>query len=628
MIKPLQFLFFIFPLLAWVVFADSTERCQEVLRKTGLAKTAERLAQDPVALLKGRDANISEGGLVKKWDPDLKTTFYHTASEPLKDGSIPLVDPNAKAVALFFHGSGTAKSSGRNFIHNMNWLSQQGVAGVAIDLPFHASNKGDSRMNNKEEFMKWLRSVIGEVKKTGKPIYLVGHSFGPEIALQYASQFPKDLKGGGVFLISGAWGKSPSHEWMYENVTTPGMEHIGGDQKVEDNPAGGDWAGKMAEQSDWHTRGISPDVKVKLIVGEKDEWWPPPAPGEKLPPGVRRVKPSQPYPNQLGNEGLVKKLKVDPPHTFNESLEWTLEKIPHAEIDVVEGYGHFIFDSRDPRGGPLLNRSFLDFSGVEYSKTAEQNKKTARLELRLLAENNKVFRDWIGAKNLPALMSNEANAERILEQWRGLEFLTWKEVLTEMERTDPNYYQNRKHWLAKELKEVPSDLAEFKRRGWNANELLADIKRYKESSDSGQPVKLPEDPYRPQLPQLSYTLLGEQAQLTPFGGSIWSSEFKKSLEGKGTIVSEEVLPSGLRRTVFDYKGQQGKSWISLDAESPEKVQEFLSRAYEEAYRKNRFLPPGDNWEAVLDGIRVKGVNRLDHKTKKYRLERVTFEPAQ
>lgn len=149
-------------------------------------------------------------------------------------------------------------------------------------------------------------------KKSKKPIYLVGHSFGPEIALQFASEFPKDLNGGGLFLISGAWGKSPSHEWMYENVTTPGMSFIGGDQKVEDNPAGGDWAGKMARQSDWHTRGLSPDLRVKLVVGEKDEWWPAPGPGEKLPRGVNLVKPSAPYPNQLGNAGIMKKLGVSP----------------------------------------------------------------------------------------------------------------------------------------------------------------------------------------------------------------------------------------------------------------------------------------------------------------------------
>ncbi|NDG28288.1 MAG: alpha/beta fold hydrolase, partial [Proteobacteria bacterium] len=266
---------------------SSSSDCITLQKQVGIFKTAHRLAQDPVALLKGRDIHISEGLLVKRWDPDLKTTFYHSASEPGPDGTIPLVDPNAKAVALFFHGSGTAKSSGRNFIHNMNYLAQQGISGVAIDLPFHASNRGEERLKNKDEFMKWLKQVVGAVKKSGKPIYLVGHSFGPEVALQYASQFPKDLKGGGLFLISGAWGKSPSHEWMYEKVTTPGMEFLGGNEKVEDNPAGGDWAGKMAEQSDWHMRGISPDVRVKLVVGAKDEWWPPPVEGQPLPRGVK-----------------------------------------------------------------------------------------------------------------------------------------------------------------------------------------------------------------------------------------------------------------------------------------------------------------------------------------------------
>jgi pimeloyl-ACP methyl ester carboxylesterase len=607
--------------LSW---AKDASDCQKIFERTGTSVLVDRLAKDPVALLKGRDATVSEGLLVRKWDPRLKTTFYHTASEPDHVGESPLVDPSAKAVALFFHGSGTAKSSGRNFIHNMNWLAQQGISGVAVDLPFHASNKGEARLSDRAEFIKWLREAVGEVKKSKKPIYLVGHSFGPEIALQFASEFPKDLNGGGLFLISGAWGKSPSHEWMYENVTTPGMSFIGGDQKVEDNPAGGDWAGKMARQSDWHTRGLSPDLRVKLVVGEKDEWWPAPGPGEKLPRGVNLVKPSAPYPNQLGNAGIMKKLGVSPEHTFKDAVKWTQEKIPQAEIDVVEGYGHFIFDSRDQRGGPLLNRLLLDFAGIEYSKTAEQNKKTARLEMALLAENNKAFLDWVGQQNLPKLLKTEVSAERVLDQWKTIEFLTWKKVLTEMKEVDPEYYESRKYWLAKEIKEMPEDVAEFKRRGWNANELLFDIRRYRESMEGGQSSPTGEDPYKPKLPQVSVALLGEQAQTTSYGGSLLNSEFRKSLEGKGSIQKEEELAPGFKRLTFEYKGNEGKTWIVLDSESPEKVTEFLQRAYEEAYRANGFIAPGDNWEAVVDGIRVKAANRLDHKNKIYRLERVTF----
>lgn len=618
------FIFTVFLSLSW---ADSSKDCQKVFRRTGIDLVAERLSKDPVALIKGRDATISEGLLFKKWDPKLKTTFYHTASEPDGAGNSPLVDPQAKAVALFFHGSGTAKSSGRNFIHNMNWLAQQGISGVAIDLPFHASNKGEARLNERSEFMKWLREVVAEVKKSGKPIYLVGHSFGPELALQFASEYPKDLNGGGLFLISGAWGKSPSHEWMYEKVTTPGMEHIGGDQKIEDNPAGGDWAGKMAKQSDWHLRGISPDLKVKLVVGEKDEWWPSPAPGEKLPSGVQRVKPSLPYPNQLGNAGLIKKLGVTPEYTFKDSIEWTQEKIPHAEIDVVEGYGHFIFESRDQRGGPLLNRLLLDFAGIDYSKTAEQNKRTARLEMAVLSENNRVFRDWVGEENLPKLLKTEASAERVLDQWKTLEFLAWRKVLSNMEETDPEYYESRKYWLSKELKEMPVDTNEFKRRGWSSNELLSDIKKHREAVEKGQKTQLSDDPYKPKLPQISVSLLGEQAQTTPYGGSLLGSEFQKSLEGKGSIRREEEITPGFKKITFDYKGNEGKTWVVVDSDSPQKVVDFLNRAYEEAYRANGLVSPGDNWEAVVDGIRVKASNRLDHKNKIYRLEKVVLEPT-
>lgn len=617
----------LFVLLFLPFLSTAKPDCAGVTKKLGLQATIQRLAQDPIALLKGRDTTISEGLLVRRWNDRLKTTFYHTASEPDRLGDMPLVDPDAKAVALFFHGSGTAKSSGRNFIHNMNWLAQQGISGVAVDLPFHASNKGEARLHKKDEFMKWLREVVAEVKKSGKPVYLVGHSFGPEIALQFASEFPKDLKGGGLFLISGAWGKSPSHEWMYENVTTPGMDSIGGDTKVEDNPAGGDWAGRFAEQSDWHARGIPEDVRVKLVVGEKDEWWPPHGEeGKKLPRGVKRVEPEGPYPNQLGNEGLVKKLKVEPPHTFSESLKWTQEKIPQIEIDVVEGYGHFIFESRDKRGGPLLNRLLMDFAGVDYSKTAEQSKKTSRLEARVLLENNQVFKNWVGEKNVPKILSDEITAERVLAQWKSLEFLVWKEALSKLKETDPEYYEQRKYWLAKELQAMPADAVDFSRRGWNANELLADLKRFKEAKESGESPPLSADPYRPILPVLSSTLLGEKAQTTPYGGSLLASEFSKGLGEKGVLRSAESISPTLKKMTYDYAGKEGKVWYALDVESPAEVEGFLKRAYEKAFEENGNLAPKDNWSTTLDGIKVNGTIRLDHKAKTYRLEKVTFEP--
>ena len=619
----------LFLLGSLAAFADpGSKACEKLLGETGKKAALRKLAADPVALIRGRDTAISEGTLFSRWDPKLKTNFYFTASDPNAQGDVPLVDPNAKAVAIFFHGSGTARSSGRNFIHNMNWLAQQGIAGVAIDLPFHASNKGESRLNQKAEFMKWLREVVGKVKESGKPIYLVGHSFGPEIALQYASEFPKDLKGGGVFLISGAWAKSPAHEWMYENVTTPGMEHIGGDQKVEDNPAGGDWAGKMGDQSDWHVKGIPPEVAIKLVVGKKDEWWPPPGPGEdKLPSGVRLVTPSGPFPNQLGNEGLIKKLKIEPEHTLNQALEWTKEKLPQIQIDVVDGYGHFIFESRDSRGGPLLNRLLMDFAGVEYSKGNEQNKRSPRLELTVLAEHNPLFRNWIGERNLSRVLADDATAERVLGQWKVVEFSAWKDVFETMKETDPDYFESRKYWLAKELKDMPSDPSEVAKKGWNANELFADLKRWREAREKGQTVKLPPDPHQPKPLQISSSLLGSTAQASTLGGSLLGSEFRKSLEGAGGILAEEEIKPGFKKVTFEYKGNSSRTWVVFDSDDPKVVTDFVQRAYEEAYRLNQFLPPSDHWEVVLDGVRVKGLARFDHKTKTIRLERFTLEPA-
>ncbi len=102
----------------------------------------------------------------QKWETQV---YYTSTGLPNHLGKAPLVDPNAKAVYIFFHGSGTMKSSGKNFIGNMNALSKLGYAALSFDMPFHANGPRRSEMERADVFMEWIKEIVTEVKKIRPP---------------------------------------------------------------------------------------------------------------------------------------------------------------------------------------------------------------------------------------------------------------------------------------------------------------------------------------------------------------------------------------------------------------------------------------------------------------------------
>lgn len=101
-----------------------------------------------------------------------------------------------KPVLLFCHGSG-----GNSF----HWHFQfQGIDSrammVALDLPGHG-NSGGRPLASITEYRDFLRAFAGKLGLA--PFFLVGHSLGGAVALDYARTYPGDLAGI-ILICSGA----------------------------------------------------------------------------------------------------------------------------------------------------------------------------------------------------------------------------------------------------------------------------------------------------------------------------------------------------------------------------------------------------------------------------------------
>jgi pimeloyl-ACP methyl ester carboxylesterase len=278
----------------------------------------------------------------KEWD----TQVFYTQTAIPKNGKTPLVDPDSRAVYVFFHGSGTQKSSGRNFIANMNTLSRLGYSAIAIDMPFHAEGPRGEKYKQSSEFMEWVKKIVTEAKKSGKPVYLAGHSFGPDVILEFISRYPK--------LADGVVGLSPASftkelDRWYENFTT--KMKFGGD--VPENAPGGEWAYLMSKQFAWSKHKladptkVNPDMRVRILSGDREEYVPAP----------------------LDKETYA----VVGRNTYDVSVP--LKKLfSNATITIEPGIGHYLFDHVDASGMNVVLRELLAVDGQVATKDFLKNR--------------------------------------------------------------------------------------------------------------------------------------------------------------------------------------------------------------------------------------------------------------
>jgi len=100
---------------------------------------------------------------------------------------------------VFLHGLG---SSGLAFGELSTYLTEYHV--ISFDLPGHGYSAAleDEKNYLPSNLIKMVDEIISTYIK-GKPFYLIGHSFGADLAIHFSSKYPRQIKG--VVLLDGGY---------------------------------------------------------------------------------------------------------------------------------------------------------------------------------------------------------------------------------------------------------------------------------------------------------------------------------------------------------------------------------------------------------------------------------------
>jgi len=290
--------------------------------------------KDLIDEIKYRDEKLGIVG--SKFSKEFDTRFYFTAtSKPDANGNIPMVDKEAKALVIYFHGSGTSKASGSNFAGKMNSLSKLGYSSLSFDLPFHAEGSRNPMLAQSKEFADYVDKIVQSVRVEGQPVILVGHSFGPDIMAEFITRHPYGADAL-VMLSPGGFDKVTS-KWFADK--TVNMTKIFGE--VEANNDGGRWAGMVTNGRTWSNPKApgrvdptvaNPKLKLYVVSGDKEEY----IPGELDADGLPTSKPRD----------------YDVSKAFHSYFK-------NVDVTIEPGVGHYIFAHSDAEGQDVVLRSIL-----------------------------------------------------------------------------------------------------------------------------------------------------------------------------------------------------------------------------------------------------------------------------
>jgi pimeloyl-ACP methyl ester carboxylesterase len=574
------------------VVTTASQRCP-----TDQLIPGRRARLTPLQFLTAEKEIRAKGAVFKHWDADLNTAVYQTMVEPRKDGSIPLVDPNAKAVFVFFHGSGTASASGKNFTDKMNAILPMGISGVAIDLPFHGENKAGSRAKDMDAFMDYLHQFMQKVKAAARgpngkkiPIYLAGHSFGPVVAQEYAARYPEDVAG--LLLMSPAGSQSEALKWTYDNITTPGEPYMKGPPSIP-NDAGGEWAGKVEETATWHTKALPKRIKVKMVLGAEDEWWP-------------------------GNTELPRRLGKEQKYTMEDGLSLYRGAYPELDLTLIPDTGHMIWEAKGPRGGNLVTEAIEDLTGLAPpGKESALELMSGRQRLQLLWESSPAFQQWMGAR-FPHALKTEQSAGNYLKQWtieRNKAVGPWLDSLFEV---SPEFAQARKYTIGSLRKEIGLD----KGRPYEKSQaFVEEYQQYLAMKPEERKAALAKaDPFSPPKlevsPQLTTTTFKDPAKVVAnFGQAVTKAQAEAALQGQEATF--EAIGPGLFKVTTKFPARTAERLVFADEATAASMGQ---RAFEQAYANGGYIAPGDQWSAEVDGVIVSGTTTNNRTITKLALK--------
>lgn len=376
-------------------------------------------------------------GVVRNiFDRDLDTRIYYTATGVPQPGSrqAPLIDPTSRGVFIFFHGSGTMQSSGRNFYGIMNYMSDLGFSSIAIDLPFHSEGPIKSQFYDAQYFMNWIHKLVVRIKAYGKPVYLVGHSFGSDVVSEFAYRYPFEIESGVALSPAGfneeleVWYKTKTSKMRF-GLDTPS------------NHAAEEWAETVLKGFVWNKRKkgyvdptqLNPQLKMRMMSGDREEYVPGPIGGSSNSPiGKNTYDIGEAYKQYFSN----------------------------ATTTVEPGVGHFIFNHADENGHNIVYRELLYAAGLSPFDDKAMRKQQVEIidsqspseRLAYLYAFDKIFQRWVdknfggsGLVERVGTQQNDTLAKKIFHEYethrRHKEHDELMGLVIKYADTHPHFYQ-------------------------------------------------------------------------------------------------------------------------------------------------------------------------------------------
>jgi len=569
-------------LFAATLSARTVDECRRSIAFPD-AETIPFAADYAADFIRYQDYSASMGAIVSSIDSELHTRIYFGLSEPDVNGHLSYVDPNAREVLIYFHGSGTKKASGKNFIHKMQMLVNAGVAPIAIDLPFHSEGPIDSQLLDLDYFMDWLHRLVARLRASGKRIHMAGHSFGPWVALEYMARYPHDVEG--ALLVSAAAANHPALTWTYENIVEKGMRFI--DVNAADsipNVLGGEWAFQMQRQSRWE-RLPAPKSKIHFLRGTDDEWFP-------------------------ENKRLPRLLGTTQPYGARVVEDFYRKKFPQAEFSFVEGVGHYIFEVRNSEGRNLILDKMFDLMAIPVGERYGVSKTLSpRESIASLYYTNPLFRAWLGTRYRHALGSPE-RALNTLKDWKRVNGRLWNEIFFSIPETAPDFFAQRTVSWEKLGHEIRKAIDGKYYAEWDGDMKIfqAEYFRYLEALAKGQRLSLGADPATPALAKFDEKF--RQGFVSRWGivGSLLIGEITRVVEQHGTIQSIEPLGTQVARVTYRLGEKEPQSTCVFTGMSRENAERIVQEAFHAARRQNHWMLPADRWEGEARGFLIRGTH--------------------
>ncbi|MFL5811948.1 MAG: alpha/beta fold hydrolase [Bdellovibrionia bacterium] len=385
--------------------------------------------------LEEKKALAGLGVVATEFDPKFKTRVHFTATaKPLEDGTIPRVDPAARANYIYFHGSGTMAAGGNTFSGKQNSLAGLGYNSIGFDYPWHKDGNVSREMLNLDKFTDYLHEFIQAHRVPGQPTYLVGHSFGPSVIKAYVRRHPKGADG--AVWLSGPMDDAPElEEWSQNQLKQ--MQAFWTDTKS--NEKGGTWAGIITRQAEQDAEKFpdptdNPDFKLRVLIGQDEEYIP------------RDLQ-------HLDEKGMPKK---GTPLSF-DFCAWVKKQFKNAICTVEPGVGHMIFAHRDAEGSDIILRELAAINGDDIRNAKEMKKSLPqRVEIDIFAQKYRLeplFKKWLDAKAGPVgyltmLKERDMKAIKALQtEWKSVienRNLSLMKNIQATEQWAPEFYAEHK----------------------------------------------------------------------------------------------------------------------------------------------------------------------------------------